>query len=398
MKPVLAGVEKCAVLYIGALVWLPNVVLPYDVMLSMQRFALSEDHAGWLATGQLLVLALTTLGLARVVARLDKRRSCVLASLVATLATGGLLLWNGGLGVAVALKLVAGASLGVLVACSYSLASYYQRPEKIFAEVAITMALLYGAVMTLVPQVIARVGPHGAELVELAMLAAGLLLAWRMPVAKAPGALASACSPADALRLPAGTGGAARLPAGAGWMLASVFALFVSQTVSAGFAGPASAQRQLNPEALGTVFTVASLAQLPAALFITWLKDRVGPYPPIVGGLLLLVGVALGMYVVGGSWTFCIATGLINAGATVANPYMVALLGGLDDSGRSTTLAGSLTNIGMALGPALAGVTAATAGLAAVGWLASALLVCAIAAALLARHRVQGRALQPGLA
>lgn len=393
MKPVLAGVEKCAVLYIGALVWLPNVVLPYDVMLSMQRFALSEDHAGWLATGQLLVLALTTLGLARVVARLDKRRSCLLASLVATLATGSLLLWNGGLAVAVALKLVVGASMGVLVACSYSLASYYQRPEKIFAEVAITMALLYGAVMYLVPQVIARVGPHGAELVELVMLAAGLLLAWRMPVAKAPGKRL----PADAVRLPAGASGAARLPAGAGWMLASVFALFVSQTVSAGFAGPASAQRQLSPEALGTVFTVASLAQLPAALFITWLRDRVGPYPPIVGGLLLLVGVALGMYVVGGSWTFCVATGLINAGATVANPYMVALLGGLDDSGRSTTLAGSLTNIGMALGPALAGVTAATASLTAVGWLASALLVCAIAAALLARHRVQGRALQPGL-
>lgn len=394
MKPVLAGVEKCAVLYIGALVWLPNVVLPYDVMLSMQRFALSEDHAGWLATGQLLVLALTTLGLARVVARLDKRRCCVLASAAATLATGGLLLWNGGMGVAVALKLAVGASLGVLVACSYSLASYYQRPEKIFAEVAITMALLYGAVMYLVPQVIARVGPHGAELVELAMLAAGLLLAWRMPVAQATGALPRA----DAVRLPVQTSGSARLPAGAGWMLASVFALFVSQTVSAGFAGPASAQRQLSPEALGTVFTVASLAQLPAALFITWLQDRVGPYPPIVGGLLLLVGVALGMYVVGGTWTFCVATGLINAGATIANPYMVALLGGLDDSGRSTALAGSLTNIGMALGPALAGVMAATAGLAAVGWLASALLVCAIAAALLARSRVRGRALQPSLA
>lgn len=394
MKPVLAGVEKCAVLYIGALVWLPNVVLPYDVMLSMQRFTLSEDHAGWLATGQLLVLALTTLGLARVVARLDKRLCCMLASAVATLATSGLLLWNGDLGVAVVLKLAFGASVGVLVACSYSLASYYQRPEKIFAEVAITMALLYGAVMYLVPQVISRVGPHGAELVQLVLVAAGLLLSWRMPVAQAPGALL----PADAVRLPAGEAGAARLPAGAGWMLASVFALFVSQTVSAGFAGPASVQRQLSPEALGTVFTMASLAQLPAALFITWLQDRVGPFLPIVGGLLLLVGVALGMYVVGGTWTFCVATGLINAGATIANPYMVALLGGMDDSGRSTTLAGSLTNIGMALGPALAGITAASAGLAAVGWLASALLVCAIAAALLARRRVQGRALQPGLA
>lgn len=394
MKPVLAGVEKYAVLYIGALVWLPNVVLPYDVMLSMQRFGLSEDHAGWLATGQLLVLALTTLGLSRVVSRLDKRRSCVLASLLAALATGGLLLCNGGLAVAVALKLVVGASMGVLVACSYSLASYYQRPEKIFAEVAITMALLYGAVMSLVPQVIARVGAHGGELVQLVLLAAGLLLAWRMPVARAPGALL----PADAVRLPGGQATAAGLPTGAGWMLAGVFALFVSQTVSVGFAGPASAQRALSPEALGTVFTVASLAQLPAALFITWLNDRVGPYLPIVGGLLLLVGVALGMYVVGGRWTFCVATGLINAGATVANPYMVALLGGLDDSGRSTALAGSLTNIGSALGPALAGVTAASAGLAAVGWLASALLVCAIAGTLLARRRLQSTGRQPGVA
>ena len=104
------------------------------------------------------------------------------------------------------------------------------------------------------------------------------------------------------------------------------------------------------------------------------------------------------MYVVGGTWTFCVSTSLVNAGATLANPYMVGMLAGLDDSGRSTTLAGSLTNIGMALGPALAGVTAATAGLAAVGWLASALLLAAIAAALLALRRVRGRALQLGLA
>lgn len=77
-------------------------------------------------------------------------------------------------------------------------------------------------------------------------------------------------------------------------------------------------------------------------------------------------------------WGFFVALSLINAGVVIANPYLLSVLAELDETGESAALAGSVTNFGLAIGPALASVVFGFGGVRPVGWVAAGLLVLAI--------------------
>jgi len=367
MQKDLVGGEKWSVLYIGALAWMPLYFLPFDIALAIERSGLSEEHSGWLASGQLLLLSLTTLFVSRTIGAINKRRCSLFACAIGLGATV-LIAMSTDLVLLVAAKLIVGVSVGALVACVYGLAPHLKNPEKVYAQIAVTMGLLYALIVYLIPFLTEQLGPNAVTWIEATMLAVGVGLSSKMPVA---------------IQLPVNSGEQIaerpRLPAGAMWMLLGVFALFLSQTSALGFAVNASHWLHLADSQLGIALTMAALAQLPVGLWVSRFGHKAGYLKPICVGLLVLVASSLGMYCTDSQYVFFLATSVLYAGATLSAPFMLAHLARIDESGRSAALAGFATNFGCALGPALAGIVLGEGGLSTIGWMCVALLLASLA-------------------
>ncbi|KAB1597294.1 MFS transporter [Burkholderia cepacia] len=356
------GIRKIALLYTGAVVWTPTYLLPFNIEESMARFGLSESSAGWLASAVLLCLSLSIVIFGRRMATLNKRAGALIAAALAVLSTCAMFTNN--FHVFVAARLILGVALGVSCVCAYGVIAHVKHPEKVAAQVAVAMAVIFSVAMYVVPVVNAKVGSIGVDAVQLAIVVAALFFgAFMHPAINASeeGAAKDAIRSSDVRGI-----------------LISAFFIYVSQTALMGFAAEVAATRGVEAQQLGILFMINAAAQLPVGVAVSLLGDRCGLFKPIAFGLIVLIACSLGMYCVGGKWAFLVSTALISAGATLVAPYMVAALSKMDSSGRSTATCASAINLGLAIGPAIAGTVFSVAGLRAVGWLSVGLLVVPI--------------------
>lgn len=384
MRADLGGVQRASVLYVSALAWIAAYFLPYDVMAMVARLGLNEEQAGWIASAELLILSLTAAFMSSRIAALDKRLAIVASSIAGALATIGMIVFSSIFSVIVA-KLVFGISIGVLVACSYGLIPHFRHPEKIIGQSAIVLPVMFGGAMFVIPVLTENVSPYGLEVVQLLLMLMGVVAGLKAPAMKGVTILAATES-----------GSETRLafkrivfP-----LLISIFALFVSQGASIGFVGTAGDRVKVTGEILGAVLSSMSLLQLAAGVFVNWLGDRAGYLKPIIGGLLILIASSLGMYCVVDSLVFVAAATMLNLGATLANTYMLSVIAELDESGRSSALAGAATTFGTAIGPALAGFAFMAGGLTAIGWFSAGMLGVAAFLAHFACRALAGRMLE----
>ncbi len=376
------GIRKIALLYTGAVVWTPTYLLPFNIEESMARFGLSESSAGWLASAVLLCLSLSIVILGRHMATLNKRTGALTAAALAVLSTCAM--FSNNFYVFVAAKLVLGVALGVSCVCAYGVISHVRHPEKVAAQVAVAMAVIFSLAMYVVPIMNVKMGSIGADAVQLAIVVAALFFGAFMH----PAINASEEDVAkDAIRSNDVRG-----------ILASAFFIYVSQTALMGFAAEVAATRGVEAGQLGVLFMVNAAVQLPVGVAVTWLGDRFGLFKPIALGLALLIACSIGMYCVGGRWAFLVSTALVSAGATLVAPYMVAALSKMDSSGRSTATCASAINLGLAVGPAIAGTVFSAAGLRAVGWLSVGLLVVPILLTSVAIRQLKSRHSQAAIA
>ncbi|RQZ18711.1 MFS transporter [Burkholderia sp. Bp9031] len=376
------GIRKIALLYTGAVVWTPTYLLPFNIEESMARFGLSESSAGWLASAVLLCLSLSIVIFGRHMATLNKRTGARTAAALAVLSTCAM--FSNNFYVFVAAKLVLGVALGVSCVCAYGVISHVRHPEKVAAQVAVAMAVIFSLAMYVVPIMNVKMGSIGADAVQLAIVVAALFFGAFMH----PAINASEEDVAkDAIRSNDVRG-----------ILASAFFIYVSQTALMGFAAEVAATRGVEAEQLGVLFMVNAAVQLPVGVAVTWLGDRFGLFKPIALGLALLIACSIGMYCVGGRWAFLVSTALVSAGATLVAPYMVAALSKMDSSGRSTATCASAINLGLAVGPAIAGTVFSVAGLRAVGWLSVGLLVVPIFLTSVAIRQLKSRHSQAAIA
>ncbi|MET3618828.1 MFS transporter [Burkholderia ambifaria] len=376
------GIRKIALLYTGAVVWTPSYLLPFNIEESMARFGLSESGAGWLASAVLLCLSLSIVIFGRQMATLNKRMGALVAAALAVLSTCAM--FSNDFHLFVAAKLVLGVALGVSCVCAYGVISHVRHPEKVAAQVAVAMAVIFSAAMYVVPIAIAKIGNIGVDAVQFAIVVAALFFgAFMHPAVNA----AEENVAKDAIK-----SNDVRA------MLISSFFIYVSQTALMGFAAEVAATRGVAAEQLGILFMVNAAAQLPVGVAVNWLGDRFGLFKPIAFGLALLIACSLGMYCVGGRWAFLVSTALISAGATLVAPYMVAALSKMDASGRSTATCASAINLGLAVGPAIAGTVFGVAGLRAVGWLSVGLLLVPIFLTSVAIRQLKSRHARPAIA
>ena len=151
--------------------------------------------------------------------------------------------------------------------------------------------------------------------------------------------------------------------------------------------------RGLDPERIGLILSLTTVAGLPASLFVSWLGDRAGLLKPIVVGCLCGAGAAflLTLPELGeaGYWAALVVFSLV---WSFVLPYLLSLFARIDPVGRLLIATQPIRAAVSAV--LLAGLTAAIAhsGLAAVAWLA-AMAVClcpVLVATALAVHRRRG--------
>ncbi len=369
--PSLARTERFSLLIVATLAWLSFASLPYEVASLSSRFGVNEATAGWIASAELLALAIAAIIAGRSIEFRDKRLLSVMA--VAIAIAGSLLsILAENSTTATVSRLVVGAGLGVLTATTNALPAMYKGPEKTYAQMLLTMSFMFSALMYCVPSAISEFGPRGFDCVELLLLVFVGLFSFGVPRAKLTRPIISSV----------GSSPKAMMPAGVMQVLVSIFAMFASQAVCWTFAETAAQVLHLTEAEITTAFTALALAQIPAALAAAWLGTRLGYRLPIVIGLILLVAISFGMYVVPTRLLFLASTVTLSAALTFTLPYVQALLAELDDTGRSAAIGGAILNLGAAAGPALGALFFSLGGLHYVGFSSAGLLVIALGLAL----------------
>lgn len=352
-------------LYLGAVAWTPATLLPLDMSQAGSRFGLTEHETGWAASTVLFGLAIAGIIMGSRIDSVSKRIYAIGAQIIAVIACIIALATND-FTIFMASKIVAAIAIGITAACLYGLSSLIQNPEKLFGQIAVAMSILFSVVLYLIPISTPRMGPKTVDIFELILVTIGLTAALAFPNAKT--------------RLPAVTErGFEKMPAIAG-ILVCAFALYLSQAVSYSYSEPAANRFKLSEEELGLAFMSMSLLQLPAGIFVTWLGERGGLFKPIAAGHIILLACSFGMYCFDSRVGFIISVGLLSLGATIVTPYLIATAAKIDATGRGAAIAGSVSNLGYAAGPAAAGMALKTGGLPVVGWLSAAALILGLTA------------------
>ena len=358
----------------GALGWLSFLGLPYEVTSLTARFNLSGSEAGWIASAELLALAVSAALFGRSIAQRDKRAGALLgvaAAIVGTLVSASVSVFA----VVVGARLLVGCGVGIISASSNAAVAMYDKPERTFAQILATMSVIFAIVMFSVPRMTNVLGPQGFDVVECILLAGSLPFALAFPHAKMP--------PPDASGLDSNLGKQdfRTIPAGAAIMLMAIFASVGMQAVCWTFAESAAHQLHLAQSEVTTTFTAMALAQIPAALGAAWLGTRFGYRLPIFVACMVSVLIALGMYSGNSQVLFLVSTiGLSPTGAFLF-PYLQGLLAEMDKSGTSAAAGGAVANFAAAAGPAISALCFSIGGLRFIGFSGAALIVICLGCA-----------------
>ena len=274
MQHRLSALQRIALLYLGAVAWMPATLLPLDMSEASSRFGLTEHETGWAASAVLFGLAIAGIIMGGRVASVSKRTYAIGEQINAVIACIVALTTND-FGIFIASKITVAIAIGVTVACLYGLSSLIPNPEKLFGQIAVAMSILFSVVLYLIPVSMSRMGPKTVDIYELLLVAIGLSAALVFPNINAR-------SQATTER------GFQNMPAIAG-ILVCAFALYLSQAVSYSYSESAAIRFKLSEEELGLVFMSIPLLQLPAGIFVTWLGKRVGFFKPIAAGHIILL-------------------------------------------------------------------------------------------------------------
>lgn len=368
MINVLSGRHLWSLLLVSSLSWLSFFALPYEMASLVARFSISDANAGWIASAELLALAIAAIIFGRFIGDKDKRLLAVIGVALALIGAA-VSVYTDSLSVIIGARLILGFGLGLITASTNAIPANYAAPEKTYAKMIAVMAIVYGVFLFVVPHATTVFGAKGFDIVELIVVAILGAASLFLPAARA--IISGGSSSEIFVRRKVFSGGVVNL-------LIAIFALYASQAVGWTFAINAAQNLQLTDTEIGNTFTINALLQIPFALYVTWLGTRLGYFKPIAAGLIILIFCMLCQYLIASQWLFMICASLASAGACIAYPYMLGALAELDESGSSSAVAGAVLYLGAAVGPAFAGYAFTEGGLPGVGYLSAALLVVSL--------------------
>jgi predicted MFS family arabinose efflux permease len=314
-------------------------------------FGLDEASAGVLGSLELGGLAVSSLLLAPRVDRMSRRQLAVWGAIAACAGHGLSALTDSFSMLAVA-RFAAGLGEGATIAAANSAAASARDPDRLFAEATVLGGLVAAAFLVSLPYAIEPWGHSGGfgGVVVLSLLCMPVLF-WLPAI---PGSAAKTRGLPGRRLLGFAT-------------LGSVFLFSAGQGALWAFSERIGIAVGLSREEAGLALGVTTLAGLVGGVIAAVVGTR--------GGRVLLLAVGLGANVVA-TWMVAIAgssefylVGLLawSIAFYFALPFVLGTAAALDPLGRWTAAAAGVSAVGVAIGPAAAGVLVSDAGYPALG-------------------------------
>ena len=326
-------------------------VLPLLIGSLIDGFGVDEVGAGILGSLELGGLAVASLLLAPRVDRMSRRHLAVYGA-IAACAGHGLSALAGSFPLLVLARIVAGLGEGAAIAAANSAAASARDPDRLFAQATVLAGLVFAIALVVLPYAIAPWGHSGGfgAIVGISILCIPFLF-WLPTLPES----AAASRGLPGRRLLGIT------------TLASMFLFSVGQGAIWAFSERIGTTIGLSREEVGLALGVTTLAGLAGGVIAAVVGTR--------GGRPMLLAVGLGanvvatwMVVIAGSSVLYLAGLLAWAIAFFfALPYLLGTAAALDPLGRWTAAAAGISAVGVAIGPAAAGLMVTDAGYPALG-------------------------------
>lgn len=364
-----------ALCLVGTLAWMTMTLLPYEVASLAFQYEAGSVGAGWIVAAELLAVAASAAWFGRKIDSEDKRRLAVLGVFIALLASVGSV-YSDSLRLLVVCRLAFGIGCGMLAAATIALPALAADPQRVFAYMQLALGIAFGIVTFAGGYGSQHLGREYVFLIELGFLVLLGGAAFLLPRGvREPGA-ADSTGPKGKLSSPVIACIAA---AGLTWTALSAVWAFAEQAATA--AG-------ISATDLVIWFGISGLLTPLGGLIAAVLGERKGYTLPLVAGFLTLAAVCVAMYVARTPNTYIIGILLLNFPMTFVMSYVMAVLAGLDHSGRGASVGGAAINLGGAAGPAMGAIALSSTDLSIVGFLGAAILVAALLLAVSASARL----------
>ena len=269
------------------------------------------------------------------------------------------------------LRCLAGLGVGMMTVFMYATISASENPDREFA-CAMALQVFTGALLLQGAPYLLNAWGAGALFIAMGLVATLPLLYFRaVPRCNPLTAVAAAGAEAPAPD--------ARLDRVTVFGLLAVGVFFASMNSIWSFMERIGDAEGFTTEFIATTLSVSLLFSFAGALLPAWLAGKVKRITMISTGYLLLF---IAIFAVGqqpAPWTYLAALCVYNFFYSFVIPFQNGWIASLDQSGRTIVLLPVFQGVGIALGPALAGMVIVAGQYATVTYLSMTLLVCSLA-------------------
>jgi predicted MFS family arabinose efflux permease len=339
---------------LGVVAAFATVVMPIMVGAMVDHLGLSARNAGLVAAAEMSGVFGATLAVVLVVHRWN-RRWLALAGLSLLCVANLVAATANTFAVLVGTRFAAGLGAGLVMVTVQASMAATRDPVRAFGILGMSMLLAGVVGLPSIPLAVKPWGTTGAYLALASLVLPGLLLLRWLPAYAA----VEARSPSQRTRLD--------IP----WAMAGLAALLCYMT-SFGAVGPymerLGVASGLGVTTVGKVLGAGSAGGMVGAALATWLGTRVGRAWPLCAGIFCSIG-SLWLLVNGMQpATYAAAAVVLMLAAMFTGPYVMGSLAALDRQGRVLVTGLMIQAVGLAAGPALAGLLVAGDNYVRVGW------------------------------
>jgi MFS family permease len=341
------------------------IVQPGFVQGLVEYLGFDDKTAGYVASGEMLGIAVTTVVMTFTAHRLNWRLVFA-ASLLVMFAANALCTVTADPQVFVALRFLAGIGAGGLVSLSFAAIGLTDNPDRNFGWL-IMWVLTYGALgLLLMPTAYSLTGMIGVLWFFALFPLVALPFVRYLPVSGEQHGEVEA----DAVNLPV------RLKALA---LFAMLAYFLAQGVVWAYLFLIGIAGGLTEQEVANGLTISQFAGIAGALLAALVAHRFGRAGPLTVGIL---SGAICLYFLVGEFSFLVfATAVVvyNFAWNMTHPFLLAAMASFDRRGRVVVYAVAMQMIGLAIGPGLAATVISEGDYLNVNWFGAGLFLASLA-------------------
>lgn len=316
------------------------IVQPGFVQGMVEYLGFSNPEAGYIASVEMVGLAITTIIMTFVAHRVNWR-SVILASILVMFVANALSTMFTDLQTFAALRFIAGLGAGSLVSLSFAAVGLTNNPDRNFG-LLIMCVLIYGAIgLMLMPSAYALAGMDGVLWFFAAFPLVAIPFLRHLPTTGENVAQVEA----DAVNLSAMMKAIALL---------AMLAYFAGQGVVWAYLFLIGLHGGLGEQQVANGLMLSQFAGIGGAMLAAALGSRYGRVRPLTLGI---IGGAACLYFLVGEFAFAVfavAIAVYNFAWNMVHPFLLAAMASFDRRGRVVVYAVAMQMVGLAIGPALA--------------------------------------------